>query len=287
MARIPPAAPKGTRDYLPRDLVRRNRVFTLLRETFERYGYEPLETPAVESTSVLEGKYGDEGERLLFRILKRGHDLESAAQRIAGETSAGGLSRHLADMALRYDLTVPFARVIAAHQSDVLLPFRRYQMQPVWRAERPQRGRYREFYQCDVDCVGSRSVTVEAELLAMVSEVFARIGFQDFTIKINHRALLAALMEGASVPEAQRTAALVAIDKLDKLGDAGVRAELATAGLEPATIERLMGALRVTGTPQEMLAGLEGTVGQTPSGALALGELRELFTYLPLFGVPA
>jgi histidyl-tRNA synthetase len=138
-----------------------------------------------------------------------------------------------------------------------------------------------------VDCVGSRSVTVEAELLAMVSEVFSRIGFQDFSIKINHRALLAALMEGAGVPEARRTPALVAIDKLDKIGDAGVREELATAGLEPETIERLMGALGVCGTPREMLAGLEGTIGQTASGKLALDELRALFKYLPLYGVPA
>jgi histidyl-tRNA synthetase len=287
MARTPPTAPKGTRDYLPRDLVRRNRVFALLRETFERYGYEPLETPAVENTSVLDGKYGEEGERLLFRILKRGHDLESAAREIAGETSAAALSRHLADMALRYDLTVPFARVIAAHQAEILLPFRRYQMQTVWRADRPQRGRYREFYQCDVDCVGSRSVTVEAELLAMVDEIFRALGFKDFTIKINHRALLTALMEGAGVPVDQRTPALIAIDKLDKLGEAGVRAELAAAGIAAETIDRLMSALGVAGSPTEMLDGLKETVGHTPDGALALRELGELFTYLPMLGVPS
>ncbi|MBF6589690.1 MAG: histidine--tRNA ligase family protein, partial [Ktedonobacterales bacterium] len=286
MARIPPAPVKGTRDYLPRDLMRRNRVFALLRETFERYGYEPLETPAVEHTTVLESKYGAEGEQLLFRILKRGHDLESAAREIVGETSAGGLARGLADMALRYDLTVPFARVIAAHQAEVALPFRRYQIQPVWRAERPQRGRYREFYQCDVDCVGSRSVTVEAELLAMDAEVMGRLGFNDITIKINHRALLAALMEGAGVPETRRAPTLGVIDKLDKLGETGVRAELAAAGLDGATIDRLMGALGMAGTPREMLAGLRATVGATADGTLALRELEELVSYLEMLRVP-
>ena len=295
MARIPPTPPKGTRDYLPSDLVRRNRVFALLRETFERYGYEPLETPAVENTAVLEGKYGEEGERLLFRILKRGHDLESAMRAVAGEQGASGaaalaaaaLARELADMALRYDLTVPFARVLAAHQSELLLPFRRYQMQPVWRADRPQRGRYREFYQCDVDCAGSTSIAVEAELLALASSIFGRLGFGDFQIKVNHRALLAALMEGAGVAETQRTPALIAIDKRDKIGESGVREELAAAGLEGATTDRLMAALAVAGTPQEQLAALRATVGQTAAGLAALADLEQLFTLLPAFGEPA
>ncbi|HLY30318.1 MAG TPA: ATP phosphoribosyltransferase regulatory subunit, partial [Ktedonobacterales bacterium] len=171
MARIKTTPVKGTRDYLPRDLVRRNQVFQLLRETFERHGYEPLETPAIEHTAALEGKYGEEGERLLFRILKLGRDLETAERDLASnpdaDRSAAGLARSLSELALRYDLTVPFARVIAAHQNDLVMPFRRYQMQPVWRADRPQRGRFREFYQCDVDCVGSASLTVDAEMVAI------------------------------------------------------------------------------------------------------------------------
>lgn len=289
MARTPPANAKGTRDYLPRDLVRRNRVFALLRETFERYGYEPLETPAVESTAVLEGKYGGEGERLLFRILKRGQDLESAGRALAApeaDRSAGALARELADMALRYDLTVPFARVIAAHQSELALPFRRYQMQPVWRAERPQRGRYREFYQCDVDCVGSRSLTVEAEMLAMTADIFSRLGFLDFTIRVNHRALLAALLAGADVAEERRVPALVAIDKLDKLGEAGVRAELTAAGIVGATADALLRTLTITGTPREMLAALGSTVGASAEGAGALRDLSDLFDDLDLLGAP-
>src|SRR5215472_116558 len=205
MARIAPVNAKGTRDFLPRDLVRRNRVFALMRDTFERYGYEPLETPAVENTSVLEGKYGEEGDRLLFRILKRGASLESAARELgpdASEATASALSRVLSDEALRYDLTVPFARVIAAHQNDIVFPFRRYQMQPVWRADRPQRGRYREFYQCDVDCVGSRSMTVDAEMAAIHHDVFSRLGFTTFVTRINHRGVLRSLMALGEVPEA-------------------------------------------------------------------------------------
>ena len=236
MARIPPVNATGTHDYLPRDLVRRNHVFALLRETFERYGFEPLETPAIENTNVLEGKYGEEGEKLLFRILKRGRSLESAASKLDGadERTAGALARTLSDEALRYDLTVPFARVIAAQQGKLLLPFRRYQMQPVWRADRPQQGRFREFYQCDVDCVGSASVTVEAEMLAMVSEVFERLGFQRFVIRVNHRALLAALLESEGVAAELRTGVLVAIDKLDKIGADGVRTELRRSGCSRA-----------------------------------------------------
>jgi histidyl-tRNA synthetase len=291
MARIPPVNATGTHDYLPRDLVRRNHVFALLRETFERYGYEPLETPAIENTNVLEGKYGDEGEKLLFRILKRGRSLESAASTLNGavDRTAGDLSRTLSDEALRYDLTVPLARVIAAHQNKVLLPFRRYQMQPVWRADRPQQGRFREFYQCDVDCVGSASVTVEAEMLAMVNEVFERLGFQRFVIRVNHRALLAALLESESVAPELYTGALVVIDKLDKLGPDGVRSELESLGAPSAVAARLIGAISVTGAPDEVVEQLshKTRLGESVAGAAALRDLAKLFGYLRDLGVPA
>jgi histidyl-tRNA synthetase len=291
MAKTPPALPKGTRDFLPRDLVLRNRAFALLRDTFERYGFEPLETPSVELTSVLEGKYGEEGDRLLFRILKRGNELEAAARAVVAlpedERSAGLLARDLADMALRYDLTVPFARVVAAHLNDLALPFRRYQIQPVWRADRPQRGRYREFYQCDVDCVGSRSVTVEAEMLAMVNEVFSGLGFTEFTIRINHRTLLDALMEVTGVPEGRRVAALTALDKLDKIGADGVGEELAKAGIEPDARARLMDVIYLTGTPQAILEALRPLVSANANGELGLRELSEVFGYLDVMGVPA
>jgi histidyl-tRNA synthetase len=290
MARIPPVNATGTHDYLPRDLVRRNHVFALLRETFERYGFEPLETPAIENTNVLEGKYGAEGEKLLFRILKRGRSLESAAGKLddVAERTASALSRTLSDEALRYDLTVPFARVIAAQQGKLLLPFRRYQMQPVWRADRPQQGRFREFYQCDVDCVGSASVTVEAEMLAMVSEVFERLGFSRFVIRVNHRALLAALLESEGVAAELRTGVLVAIDKLDKIGADGVRTELEGLGVPAPVAERLMVAIGITGTPETVVEQLsqKTKLGENTAGVAALADLRNLFGYLHALGVP-
>ena len=290
MARIAPNNAKGTRDYLPRDLVRRNRVFALLRESFERYGYEPLETPAVENTNVLEGKYGEEGERLLFRILKRGGSLESAGRAIVAHPeeheSAGSLARELSDEALRYDLTVPFARVIAAHQNDLVMPFRRYQMQPVWRADRPQRGRYREFYQCDVDCVGSRSLAVDAEMAAIYCDVFTQLGFTSFVTRINHRGLLDALMEACEIPAERRVAALTIIDKQDKIGNDGVRAELVRSGFAEASVARLMEAIALTGAPEAVMEAVRPLIGDSPHGQEALRDLAEVFARVRDLGVP-
>jgi len=291
MARTPtaPTRPlKGARDFLPRELVRRNRVFQLLRDTFERYGYEPLETPAIEHASVLEGKYGEEGERLLFRILKLGRDLESGAdEAFKNENrSAGALARSLSESALRYDLTVPFARVIAARQNDIVMPFRRYQMQPVWRADRPQRGRYREFYQCDVDCVGSRSMTVDAEMVAIHHEVFSRLGFTGFVTQINHRGLLDGMMETSGVPQEQRNAALVAIDKFDKIGADGVRIELARAEIAEQALDRLMELIAISGSPQAILDALRPQVAQTAQGEMGIRELDETLAYVQALGVP-
>ncbi len=288
MARISPLPVKGTRDWLPRDLVRRNRVFALLRETFERHGFEPLETPAIEHTAVLEGKYGEEGERLLFRILKRGRDLESAAKELesGADGGAGALARVLSDEALRYDLTVPFARVIAAHQNDLVLPFRRYQMQPVWRADRPQRGRYREFFQCDVDSVGSRSMVVDAEMVAIYYEVFTALGLTGVVTKVNHRGLLAALMDASGVPEDRRVAVLTAIDKLDKIGVDGVRAELEKVELPSGAAGRLMEILTISGAPGEVIERLQPVVAESAGGQAALRELGEVFAAVAAMGVP-
>jgi histidyl-tRNA synthetase len=296
MARIAPLNAKGTRDYLPRDLVHRNRVFGILRETFERYGYEPLETPAIERSDVLTGKYGEE-EKLLFYILKRGRELESSARRLEGiaagqvrdqeSSTAGELSRILADEALRYDLTVPLTRVIAAHQNDLVFPFRRYQMQPVWRADRPQRGRYREFYQCDVDCVGSRSMAVDAEMAAIHHEVFNRLGFTTFVTRINHRGVLDALMEGCGVAPELRVGAMTAIDKLDKIGPEGVRGELVKVGLSVGSVDRLMEAIGISGAPQAVAEALKPLLGTMETGETGLRELDEVFAYLQMMGVPA
>jgi histidyl-tRNA synthetase len=209
---------RGTRDFLPDDLRRRNYVIGVVREVYEHYGFEPLETPAFENIETLLGKYGDEGNKLIFKILKRGEHEASGA----------------ADLALRYDLTVPLARVVAQYQAQLPRFFKRYQIQPVWRADRPARGRFREFYQCDIDAIGSTSPVVEAEVLAAVSDVLVRLGFDDFVIRLNHRSALTALLECAGVPPRLHGDALVALDKLDKIGVEGVEKELVARGVDPA-----------------------------------------------------
>src|SRR5678815_1318322 len=209
MTRTEPA--RGMRDFLPEDIRRREYVIGVIRRVYERYGFEPLETPAVENLETLLGKYGDEGNQLIFKILKR------------GEHEASGQ----ADLALRYDLTVPLARVIAHHQAKLPRLFKRYQIQPVWRADRPARGRFREFFQCDVDSLGSTAPLVEAELCAAVSDALNELGFTDFKIRLNHRQLLPSLLNTSGIPEPLHGDALIALDKLDKIGPQGVDAELA------------------------------------------------------------
>jgi histidyl-tRNA synthetase len=213
------------RDILPAEMRRREYVIRIIRETYERYGFEPLETPAVENIETLTGKYGEEAGGLIFKILKRGE----------GEASG------VADLALRYDLTVPLARVVAEYGERLPKFFKRYQIQPVYRAERPARGRFREFYQCDVDAIGSRSLIVEAELCAAASDVLSLLGFKNFTIRLNHRAVLTGVLDGAGVPAELHTAALTAIDKLDKIGADGVQTELEARGIAAESGARLLG----------------------------------------------
>src|SRR6266516_4599494 len=201
---------RGMRDFLPADVRKREYVIGVIKEVYERYGFEPLETPAVENIETLMGKYGEEGNQLIFKILKRGEHEKTGA----------------ADLALRYDLTVPLARVVAQYQNELPKFFKRYQIQPVWRADRPARGRFREFYQCDVDVLGSRSMIVEAELIAAASDALAALGFDDFVIRVNHRQILAGLLDRAGIPRERHNEALVALDKLDKIGQEGVDIEL-------------------------------------------------------------
>lgn len=212
---------RGMRDFLPADVRKRNYVINIIKEVYESYGFEPLETPAVENLETLTGKYGEEGGQLMFKILKRGEKLheELESGKIKSESQ-------LSDLALRYDLTVPLARVVANYKNDLPKFFKRYQIQPVWRADRPARGRYREFYQCDVDAIGSTSMIVEAELISAVSEILTRLGFNDFIIKINHREALRGILDVAGVPSEKHTDALVALDKIDKIGKKGVENEL-------------------------------------------------------------
>src|SRR6266852_3835067 len=232
---MPTKPPSGTRDFLPEEIRRREYVVRIVRDVYERYGFEPLETPAFENIETLLGKYGDEGNKLIFKILKRG-EYEASRE---------------ADLALRYDLTVPLARVAAQYQHELPKFFKRYQIQPVWRADRPARGRFREFYQCDIDAVGSTSLVVEAELLGAVSEVLTRLGFDDFTVRVNHRQLLTALLESAGVGATMHGDALVALDKLDKIGQDGVEEEFTRRGIASESAKRLVDVLRRTSAGSE------------------------------------
>jgi histidyl-tRNA synthetase len=222
MPRTEPA--RGMRDFLPEDIRRREYVIGVIRRVYEGYGFEPLETPAVEHLETLMGKYGEEGNQLIFKILKR------------GEHEASGQ----ADLALRYDLTVPLARVVAQYQSKLPRLFKRYQIQPVWRADRPARGRFREFYQCDVDALGSTSPVIEAEVCAAVSDALTELGFADFTIRLNHRQLLTSFLNAAGIAESLHGTALVAVDKLDKIGPDGVKAEMHARGVDAAAAGKLL-----------------------------------------------
>jgi len=252
------------RDFLPEDVRRREFVMGVVRRVYGRYGFEPLETPAVENIDTLLGKYGEEGNQLIFKILKRG------VHESTGE----------ADLALRYDLTVPLARVVAHHQAKLPRLFKRYQIQPVWRADRPARGRFREFYQCDVDALGSTSPVVEAELCAAVSDVLTELGFTDFVIRLNHRRLLTALLNAAGVPASSHGDALVAIDKLDKIGRDGVERELEERGI-PADARAALGTWLGT-AGDEALEQAATFVGSDTDGVAAVANLRAV---LDLAGV--
>jgi len=255
MSKTNPA--RGMRDFLPADVRKREYVIGIVKEVYESYGFEPLETPAVENIETLMGKYGDEGNQLIFKILKRGAklteelqsyrvtELQSSETSDTSENSANSVTlensaNSLTDLALRYDLTVPLARVVANRKNDLPKFFKRYQIQPVWRADRPAKGRFREFYQCDVDAIGSSSMAVEAELIAAVSEILRRLGFSDFVVRVNHREILTDILDTAGVPADLHGDALVAIDKLDKIGSEGVAKELADRGIGEAASTMLL-----------------------------------------------
>lgn len=237
------------RDFLPSDVRKRNYIIGIIKEVYESYGFEPLETPAVENIETLMGKYGDEGNQLIFKILKRGEKLDESLEtrdkrqdprRFDSGSRLQSPVSSLADLALRYDLTVPLARVVANNKNNLPKFFKRYQIQPVWRADRPARGRYREFYQCDVDAIGSSSMVVEAELISAVSEILKRLGFDDFTIRVNHREILRDILDTAGIPAEKHTDALVAIDKLDKIGSDGVAKELLERGIAESASDMIL-----------------------------------------------
>jgi histidyl-tRNA synthetase len=238
MSKTNPA--RGMRDFLPSDVRKREYVIGVIKEVYESYGFEPLETPAVENLETLMGKYGEEGNQLIFKILKRGEKLVQSAGFSLSERDESRTLNELSDLALRYDLTVPLARVVANRKNDLPKFFKRYQIQPVWRADRPARGRFREFYQCDVDWIGSESMVVEAELISAVCAILTKLGFNDFIVRINHRELLSAILSEAGIPAEQNSNALVALDKLDKIGVEGVRSELIERNIEVSAADKFL-----------------------------------------------
>jgi histidyl-tRNA synthetase len=275
MANTNPA--RGMRDFLPSDVRKREYVIGVIKEVYESFGIEPLETPAVENIETLMGKYGEEGNQLIFKILKRGEKLDELLKE--GETNPQSAIRNpqsLTDLALRYDLTVPLARVVANRKNDLPKFFKRYQIQPVWRADRPARGRFREFYQCDVDAIGSSSMVVEAELISAVSKILKKLGFQDFTIRLNHRKVLTDILDTAHVPAEKHADALIAIDKLDKIGPEGVQKELSDRGITDQSSQMLLDIFEQT----KIILNQERDVNRTIVGNLINIVSNEVLTEL-------
>jgi histidyl-tRNA synthetase len=274
MSKTQPA--RGMRDFLPADIRKREYVVGIIREVYESYGFEPLETPSVENLETLTGKYGEEGSHLMYKILKRGEKLDVTA----GE-------KGLSDLALRYDLTVPLARVVANYRNDLPRFFKRYQIQPVWRADRPARGRYREFYQCDVDAIGSKSMIVEAELISAVCEILQRLGFKDFVFRINHREVLQGMLEAVNIEEAKQSDALVALDKLDKIGKDGVLKEFVQRNIDENAGVQLLDLFAVLETAGNSgtLSRLAEFIGEQETGREGLDELSQILEFTNLENV--
>lgn len=268
-----PGLPQGTRDFGPEQVRRRSFIFDTIRSVFQTFGFQPLETPAMENLSTLTGKYGDEGDKLLFKILNNGDYLKEVDQALLDERNSQKLMPQIADRGLRYDLTVPFARYVATNRGQLTFPFKRYQIQPVWRADRPQKGRYREFYQCDADVIGSESLLYEAELVQIYDAAFAKLGVP-VVIKINNRKVLYGIAEAAGIAD-RFMDMTVAIDKLDKIGVEGVNKELAERGIEASAIAKIAGILQ---TPT--IDALEPLFINSESGRLGLAELRQVFAFL-------
>ncbi|MBO7306809.1 MAG: histidine--tRNA ligase [Alistipes sp.] len=272
-----PSIPKGTRDFSPEEMMRRTYIFDTIKSVFRLFGYAPLETPSMENLSTLLGKYGDEGDKLLFKILNSGDygaKLSEEELRQASKISEKGL---------RYDLTVPFARYVVQHQNEIVFPFKRYQIQPVWRADRPQKGRYREFYQCDVDVIGSTSLLSEVELVDIVSRVFSKLGIS-VTLKMNNRKILFGIAE--SIGHADKMIDItVAIDKLDKIGLDNVKAELRERGIDDEAIAKLQPILELSGTNAEKLEKLANVIGASETGVKGIEEMRTIFSNIEALGI--
>lgn len=286
-----PSTVKGTRDFSPLQMRRRRYIFDTIRNVYRLHGYQPIETPAMENLSTLMGKYGEEGDKLLFKILnsgnfmdKTGADSESFWQENREtERMSRALLSKISEKGLRYDLTVPFARFVVQHQGELCFPFKRYQIQPVWRADRPQKGRYREFYQCDADVVGSDSLNNEAELVQMIAEVFSAFGIR-VQVRINNRKVLAGIAQTIGCPE-KMTDITVAIDKWDKIGEEGVRSELGGRGIPAEAVEKLFPVLHLQGDVRQKLQDLRSFLQESPVGLKGVEELETVFRLIEQMGV--
>lgn len=277
-----PGIPKGTRDFSPLEMAKRNYIFDTIKNSFKLFGYKQIETPAMENLSTLMGKYGEEGDKLLFKILNSGDFLKDVTDEEMLERNTVRLASRICEKGLRYDLTVPFARFVVQHRNDLQMPFKRYQIQPVWRADRPQKGRYREFYQCDADVVGSDSLLNEVELLSLIDDVFAKLGIR-ITVKVNNRKILAGIAE--TIGEADKIVDItVAIDKIDKIGIDNVNAELIERGLSTEAVDKLRPILSLSGTNEEKLAVMTDFLRDSETGRKGLEEMREVFAGIDAIG---
>jgi histidyl-tRNA synthetase len=268
-----PSIPKGTRDFSPAEVAKRQYIIAIIKSNFEKFGFQPIETPSFENSETLMGKYGEEGDRLIFKILNSGDYLAKANDVLLQNKESNKLTSSISEKALRYDLTVPFARYVVQHQSEIEFPFKRYQIQPVWRADRPQKGRFREFYQCDADVVGSKSLWQEVELVQLYDSVFTALGLEGVTIKINNRKILSGIAEviGASDKLIDFT---VALDKLDKIGEDGVKKEMIEKGISESAIEKVQPLFYFTGSISEKINQLSTLLASSTEGMKGVEELR-------------
>jgi len=278
-----PSLPKGTRDFGPAQMAKRQFILENIKKVFQNYGFQPLETPAMENLTTLTGKYGDEGDQLLFKILNSGDFLKDIDQAKLEARSSKLITTDISEKGLRYDLTVPFARYVVMNRNEITFPFKRYQIQPVWRADRPQKGRYREFYQCDADVVGTDSLICETEIVLMIKDVFEELGISDYSIKINHRAILAGLAELCEA-KGKESSLFVAIDKLDKIGEEKVKEELRARGFSEGNLIALFEILNFAGTTAQKIEFLTSKFLNTPSGQKGITDFKEVLNLLSGYG---
>lgn len=278
-----PGIPKGTRDFSPVEMVKRNYIFDTVKTVFQKYGYLPIETPAMENLSTLLGKYGEEGDKLLFKILNSGDYLKKADAGLLAEKASNKVISQISEKGLRYDLTVPFARFVVQHQSEISFPFKRYQIQPVWRADRPQKGRYREFFQCDVDVVGSNSLLNEVELIQIVDEVYRLLNI-NVVLKLNNRKVLSGIAEVIDASD-KIVDITVAIDKLDKIGLEKVNEELELKGLSKEAIETIQPIIMLNGSNRDKVAKLREILAQSEIGLKGVDELETVLNYLDVLNM--